>query len=399
MLLRKIRILILAAFLSALFYWPGSDGAYALDPAPDCDSRLSKIWSGVVSQERLVDTSEASLAGAKDMERQAQDAWVTGKCFLKENETGEGCKNIASQRDWAKWQQEALQPMLRDAKKTYMEAMQKVERVKRECGQAPRQADSDAKAEAEKAKTEATLAATSTRYLAPQSAFVAPTGDPQLTEQQLAADMQTALKNIGCYTKSIDGDWGSGSRAALQRLNSMAGTNFATDVPTQEALAAVSSWGGGKCKVVAKRKTPRKTRKAKTYRKKKTTTSSRKTAPSGGGGSISIGIGGGGITISDTRLKRDVMHIATLESGIKLYRFRYLWEETQRVGVMAQELLVLDATHGVVTMKPGGYYAVDYQMLGLRMTTFEAWREKGLDSVLLKSSHDHASVIPAAFAE
>ena len=236
-------------------------------------------------------------------------------------------------------------------------------------------------------------------YLAPQSAFVAPTGDPQLTEQQLAADMQTALKNIGCYTKSIDGDWGSGSRAALQRFNSMAGTNFTTDVPTQEALAAVSSWGGGKCKVVAKRKTPRKTRKAKTYRKKKTTTSSRKTAPSGGGGSISIGIGGGGITISDTRLKRDVMHIATLESGIKLYRFRYLWEETQRVGVMAQELLVLDATHGVVTMKPGGYYAVDYQMLGLRMTTFEAWREKGLDSVLLKSSHDHASVIPAAFAE
>jgi hypothetical protein len=397
MLLRKIRILILAAFLSALFYWPGSDGAYAFDPAPDCDSRLSKIWSGVVSQERLVGTSEASLAGAKDMERQAQDAWVTGKCFLKENETGEGCKNIASQREWAKWQQEALEPMLRDAKKTYMEAMQKVERVKRECGQAPRQADSDAKAE--KAKTEATLAATSTRYLAPQSAFVAPTGDPQLTEQQLAADMQTALKNIGCYTKSIDGDWGSGSRAALQRFNSMAGTNFATDVPMQEALAAVSSWGGGKCKVVAKRKTPRKTRKAKTYRKKKTTTSSRKTSPSGGGGSISIGIGGGGIAISDTRLKRDVMHIATLESGIKLYRFRYLWEETQRVGVMAQELLVLDATHGVVTMKPGGYYAVDYQMLGLRMTTFEAWREKGLDSVLLKSSHDHASVIPAAFAE
>lgn len=394
MLHRKTTILIWAAFLNALFFWPGSDGAYAFVPAPDCDSRLSKIWSGVVSQERLVSTGEASLAGAKDMERQAQDAWVTGKCFLKENETGKGCTNIASQREWAKWQQEALEQNLRDAKKTYMEEMQKVEQVKRECGQAPRQAGSDAKADAT-VQAEIKKPDDSTAGARPTGET---TGDPQLTEQQLSADMQTALKNIGCYTKSIDGDWGSGSRAALQRFNSMAVTNFATDVPTQEALAAVSSWGGGKCKVVAKRKTPRKTRKAKTYRKKKTTTSSRKTAPSGGGGSISIGIGGG-ITISDTRLKRDVMHIATLESGIKLYRFRYLWEETQRVGVMAQELLVLDATHGAVTMTSGGYYAVDYQMLGLRMTTFEAWREKGLDSVLLKYSHDHTSVIPAVFAE
>jgi len=52
---------------------------------------------------------------------------------------------------------------------------------------------------------------------------------------------------------------------------------------------------------------------------------------SGTGPSITTG--------SDIRLKRDIEHLVTLENGIKVYAFKYLWEDTIRVGVMAQDLL------------------------------------------------------------
>jgi hypothetical protein len=34
----------------------------------------------------------------------------------------------------------------------------------------------------------------------------------------LASAVQQRLKDIGCYTNAVDGDWGAGSRAALQRF-------------------------------------------------------------------------------------------------------------------------------------------------------------------------------------
>ena len=126
----------------------------------------------------------------------------------------------------------------------------------------------------------------------PQSIFGAPSGQPQVAGPQLAANLQSALKNIGCYTSSVDGDWGRGSRAAAQRFNALTGANIPAEVPTQEALAAVTSWGGGNCKAVAARKTRKVTRRKTTSKKQKTTASSRKKAPSGGG-SIGIIIGGG----------------------------------------------------------------------------------------------------------
>ncbi len=38
------------------------------------------------------------------------------------------------------------------------------------------------------------------------------------TEKELHAAIQTELKRIGCYTRGIDGDWGRGSQAALERF-------------------------------------------------------------------------------------------------------------------------------------------------------------------------------------
>lgn len=99
-----------------------------------------------------------------------------------------------------------------------------------------------------------------------------------------------------------------------------------------------------------------------------------------------------GLTDSDARLKTDIRHLATLENGIGIYAFRYLWDETQRVGVLAQDLLDDPRYATSVHMRDSGYYAVDYGLLGLRMITLEQWQKHGTQSIMAaKNERDHAS--------
>ncbi len=85
---------------------------------------------------------------------------------------------------------------------------------------------------------------------------------------------------------------------------------------------------------------------------------------------------------SDRRLKRDIALLATMANGMKLYAFRYNWSDTIYVGLMAQDLLVNRDWRGAVVRQPSGYYAVNYAMLGLRMTTLDDWKRNGLGAVL-----------------
>jgi peptidoglycan hydrolase-like protein with peptidoglycan-binding domain len=103
-------------------------------------------------------------------------------------------------------------------------------------------------------------------------------------------------------------------------------------------------------------------------------------APSCGRGQIATP--NGCIALSDIRLKKNVAHLATLEGGVKLYEFRYLWDDTLRVGVMAQDLLADQTAREAVVVTSSGYYAVDYRRLGLKMVTYEAWRAGGLASIV-----------------
>ena len=77
---------------------------------------------------------------------------------------------------------------------------------------------------------------------------------------------------------------------------------------------------------------------------------------------------------SDMRLKRDIVELVALESGIKLYSFRYLWEDTVYVGVMAQDLLEHESYKDAVVMQQSGFYAVHYEKLGLKMITLTEWQ-------------------------
>jgi Chaperone of endosialidase len=69
---------------------------------------------------------------------------------------------------------------------------------------------------------------------------------------------------------------------------------------------------------------------------------------------------------SDRRLKRDIERLGTHESGIDIFRFKYLWSDTPYIGVMAQD--VAERFPEAVSVGPGGFMAVDYAALGMTMT-------------------------------
>lgn len=76
-------------------------------------------------------------------------------------------------------------------------------------------------------------------------------------------------------------------------------------------------------------------------------------------------------TLSDIRLKRDIARVGTLDSGLLLYRYKYLWSEQVYVGVMAQE--VADVVPDAVVKGDDGYLRVNYARLGTSMMTWEQW--------------------------
>jgi hypothetical protein len=87
------------------------------------------------------------------------------------------------------------------------------------------------------------------------------------------------------------------------------------------------------------------------------------------------------VVISDIRVKRDVVPLVGLDNGIGLYRYRYLWSDTEYVGVMAQEVALVQPD--AVVRGTDGYLRVDYARLGLRLMTWDEWaaaRSDGLQA-------------------
>lgn len=76
-----------------------------------------------------------------------------------------------------------------------------------------------------------------------QNTQVASLGEqPTTVPQSVAinpADLQRELQRVGCYGGAIDGDWGRGSRRAMQLFNTSARTAYAVDAPSNEALAGI----------------------------------------------------------------------------------------------------------------------------------------------------------------
>jgi len=77
------------------------------------------------------------------------------------------------------------------------------------------------------------------------------------------------------------------------------------------------------------------------------------------------GTGGGGVAVSDARLKTDIARVGTTAHGLPLYQFSYVGQPGVYEGVMAED--VARVMPAAVVALDRGYMAVDYDMLGLKM--------------------------------
>lgn len=97
----------------------------------------------------------------------------------------------------------------------------------------------------------------------------------------------------------------------------------------------------------------------------------------GGGGGRGGGGGGrgGGGRRSDIRLKHDIALLGRLDNGLGFYRFVYNGGDKAYVGVMAQEVQVVEPD--AVVRGRDGYFRVFYDRLGLKLQTYDQWMASG----------------------
>ncbi|MGC2777392.1 MAG: DUF3300 domain-containing protein, partial [Bradyrhizobium sp.] len=74
-------------------------------------------------------------------------------------------------------------------------------------------------------------------------------------------------------------------------------------------------------------------------------------------------------------LKRDIVVLGRLGNGIGYYRFSYIGSPKAYVGVMAQD--VMNVVPDAVTRGRDGYLRVDYEKLGIKFQTYDAWLAAG----------------------
>jgi hypothetical protein len=94
----------------------------------------------------------------------------------------------------------------------------------------------------------------------------------------------------------------------------------------------------------------------------------------GGGGGGGRGGGGGGRR-SDIRLKHDITRLGQLDDGLGFYRFAYNGSDKAYVGVMAQEVQMIEPE--AVVVGRDGYFRVLYSKLGFKMQTYDQWIASG----------------------
>jgi Chaperone of endosialidase len=87
--------------------------------------------------------------------------------------------------------------------------------------------------------------------------------------------------------------------------------------------------------------------------------------------------GEGPVIISDRRLKTHVQRAGGTTEGLNLYSFRYIGEDHEFHGVMAQEVLADERNRGAVEVGADGYYRVDYARLGLAGLATDEMRAAG----------------------
>lgn len=80
-------------------------------------------------------------------------------------------------------------------------------------------------------------------------------------------EVQETLRDLNCYNGPVDGIWGRGSRAALDRFGRLAKLDPAPQEPLESTLASLKAWNGEHCPV-ERAKVPRQEKPAAVARKR-----------------------------------------------------------------------------------------------------------------------------------
>jgi uncharacterized caspase-like protein len=76
--------------------------------------------------------------------------------------------------------------------------------------------------------------------------------EQEASGEAMVREVQDALKDLDCYDGPIDGLWGRGSRAALDRFARLAKIEPIPEEPVGSTLASLKAWDGAHCAVVRK---------------------------------------------------------------------------------------------------------------------------------------------------
>jgi hypothetical protein len=99
--------------------------------------------------------------------------------------------------------------------------------------------------------------------------------------------------------------------------------------------------------------------------------------------------GEGPPNISDHRLKTDVRLVGGTAEGLNLYTFRYIGDDREFRGVMAQELLADERHRPAVELGADGHYRVHYARLGLASLATNEMRAAGERAARLAATFTH----------
>jgi uncharacterized caspase-like protein len=224
---------------------------------------------------------------------------------------------------------------------------------------------------------------------------------PAIDTQEMTRSLQSELRRVGCHLGNVDGEWSDASQRSLEQFNMFSGLKLDTKEANAEALDAVKGKSvricplacqtgfrpeGERCVAITcpsdqmLRNGACVARPAKQVQKPEQQRSTNSPArPAARANDIPCDRGMGPWNsqscASDIRLKRDIELVGRLDSGLSLYSFRYLWGEEVYVGVMAQEVALLDPD--AIGLRDDGYLRVNYGRLGLRFQTLDEWRWSG----------------------
>jgi hypothetical protein len=69
------------------------------------------------------------------------------------------------------------------------------------------------------------------------------------TPEAIAAEMQSELRRLNCYSGKVGDTWGEQSSRAVERFNKVAGLELPPDAPQETSLGALKGWKGQNCPV------------------------------------------------------------------------------------------------------------------------------------------------------